>query len=96
MDFFIRHVDGSTSFLHSSLTESELKERYYAFPEQRKYPLPDKAHVLSAIRFFNYVSPKDEKQLARAIIKRMKELNMAEANVGKANRFRKYYNTSQS
>lgn len=54
--------------------------------------MPDKAHVLSAIKFFNYVSPRDEKKLANAILKRMKELGITEVNVGETNRFSKYYN----
>ena len=48
--------------------------------------------MLSAIKFFNYVEPAKEEVLARAILKRMRELGMSEVNVGKANRFSKYYN----
>jgi len=84
--------DGSEAILsHSMLTKEEIDKRHYAFPEKRKFPLNDRSHVLSAIRFFNYVSPKDEKQLANAILKRMRELGITDVNVGKANRFSKYY-----
>ena len=87
--------DGSEAVLaHSTLTQDELAQRRYALPEQRKFPLPDRSHVLSAIRFFNYVSPKDEKQLARAILKRMRELGISDINVGKSNRFGKYYKSN--
>ena len=91
MRYLIHFEDGSEAVLHSTLSESEVDRRHYAFPEERRYPMPDKGHVLSAIRFFNYVAPKDEKKLADAILKRMKELGMSDVNVGKANRFGKYY-----
>lgn len=63
----------------------------YGLPQQKKYPLPDRKHVLSAIRFFNYVSPKDEKQLAEAILEKIKEYGMKDVGVGPDNRFLKYY-----
>lgn len=53
--------------------------------------MPDQQHVLSAIRFFNYVSTSDEKELAVNIIKRIKEYKIADINVGPDNRFAKYY-----
>lgn len=76
----------------NALSQEELAERKYAFPEERKYPMPDKNHVLSAIKFFNYVSPEKEKELAKEIIKRIKEHGITDINVGKNNRFLKYYN----
>lgn len=92
MDYKLTFEDGSEAVLtHSVLSAAEIERRKYAFPEQRKYPLTDRSHVLSAIKFFNYVSPKDEKQLADAILKRMHELEIRNVNVGKANRFSKYY-----
>ena len=96
MQLKLTFEDGSSAFLsHSILSVEELHSRHYAFPEQRKFPLTDRKHVLSAIRFFNYVSPKDEKHLANAILKRMRELGMAEVNVGPENRFGKYYKTKK-
>lgn len=64
----------------------------YALPNLKKYPLPDRAHVKSAIKFFNYVSPRDEKKLAYAILKRMKEYGMSfdDMTIGDENRFKKY------
>ena len=64
----------------------------YGVPEQKKFPLPDANHVRSAIKFFNYVDPKYEKQLAQAILKRAKEyeVNILEINIGDDNRFKKY------
>lgn len=74
------------------LSDEELKKRKYAFPEERKFPMPDAAHVKSAIRFFNYVDPKDEEKLAHAILERMKEYDMSfdDFGVGDENRFKKY------
>ena len=68
------------------------EDRKYGIPEQKKFPMPDKQHVLSAIKFFNYVTPKYEKQLAKAIIARMKEYGMSfdDFGVGEDNRFHKY------
>ena len=64
----------------------------YGLPSLKKYPMPDSNHVRSAIRFFNYVDQTYEKELARAIIKRMKEygLTFDDFTVGPENRFRKY------
>lgn len=64
---------------------------HYGLPKKKKYPLPDRKHVLSAIRFFNYVSPQDEKQLAEAILEKIKEYGMKDVGVGPDNRFLKYY-----
>ena len=74
------------------LSDEELKKRKYAFPEQRKFPMPDVKHVKSAIKFFNYVDPKDEETLANYILARMKEYGMKleDLNVGDENRFKKY------
>lgn len=77
--------------IHTTLSPGELAKRHYAFPEQRKFPMPDRAHVLSAIKFFNYVDPKDERHLANAILQRMRELGITNVYVGPNNRFGKYY-----
>lgn len=91
-------LDAATEYLegldiqHSELSDEELEKRKYAFPETRKFPMPDADHVRSAIRFFNYVDPKDEEILAKAILKRAKEygVDISEINVGDENRFKKY------
>lgn len=77
--------------IHTTLDPGEVERRHYAFPEQRKFPMPDRAHVLSAIKFFNYVDPKDERHLANAILQRMRELGITNVYVGPNNRFGKYY-----
>ena len=63
----------------------------YGIPELKKYPMPDREHVKSAIRFFNYVEPQYEKELAANIIQRIKEYHMTDISVGPDNRFGKYY-----
>lgn len=73
-------------------SQSVYDSHKYGLPELKKYPMPDAAHVKSAIKFFNYVSPKDEKTLANAILQRMKEYGVTNVNVGPDNRFKKYYN----
>ena len=69
------------------------KERTdFGLPEKKKYPMPDKEHVLAAIRMFNYVDKSDEATLAKNINKRIQQFGMEdEINVGSANRFSKYF-----
>ena len=38
----------------SIITEESYPIECYGLPERKAYPMPDKKHVLSAIRFFNY------------------------------------------
>ena len=70
----------------------EVKDPKYGIPQLKKFPMPDARHVRSAIKFFNYVTPKYEKQLAAAIIRRMKEygLSFDDFTIGDENRFSKY------
>ena len=67
------------------------KERTdFGLPEKKKYPMPDKEHVLAAIRMFNYVDKSDEATLAKNINKRIQQFGMEdEINVGSGNRFSK-------
>lgn len=73
--------------------DEEDDEDLYGVPELKKFPMPDKKHVKSAIRFFNYVDPKYEKELAEAIIEKAKEFGLdleSDISVGDENRFKKY------
>jgi len=75
------------------LKESKLssEERTdFGLPELKKYPMPDKEHVLAAIRMFNHVDEQYEEELARNIIKKMKEYNISFDTVGDKNRLKKY------
>ena len=71
---------------------NDVDDKKYGLPELKKFPMPDARHVRSAIKFFNYVSPRREKELARAILARMKEYGMSfdDFIVGEENRFSKY------
>ena len=74
------------------LYHSLIQSQKYGIPEQKKFPLFDLDHVKSAIKFFNYVDPKYEDQLAKAILRRAKEygLDLSEMSIGDNNRFKKY------
>ena len=58
--------------------------------------MPDAAHVKSAIKFFNYVTPANEAELARNILARMDEyeIDPETINIGDNNRFKKYLERS--
>ena len=80
-------------------SEPEDDEDLYGVPELKKFPMPDKKHVRSAIRFFNYVDPKYEKELAEAIIEKAKEFGLdleSDISVGDENRFGKYLKKEES
>lgn len=79
-----------------SAKRSELKDSDFGLPKERKYPLDTKEHVLSAIKFFNYVSEENEEELARnineAIGKFFDSGEKLNIHIGKNNRFSKYFN----
>ena len=80
-----------------SKSRNNLPSEEFGLPEKRKFPIHDKEHVLSAIRFFNHVDPEDEEELAGNIINKIKEFGMAdEVHVGKNNRFKKYWDEVSS
>lgn len=70
---------------------SELPDSEFGVPSKRKFPLDTEAHVRSAIKFFNYVDPEDEEELAKRIIAAMKKFNITDVKVSEKNRFSKYY-----
>ena len=70
-------------------TRSELPESEFGVPSKRKFPLDSAQHVKSAIRFFNYVEPEDEAELAKRIKKKAKEFGVP-IRCGKKNRLSKY------
>ena len=86
-----------SSFLFSLYVMSEsgranLPDSEFGIPELRKYPLDTEAHVLSAIKFFNYVEPKYEEELAKNIIRKIHEFKLEDkVNPGDKNRFSKYW-----
>ncbi len=72
------------------MKRSELPDDVFGIPQERKYPMPDKKHTLSAIKLFNHVDEKYEKQLAEKIIENMKKYDIDPSVVGSNNRLRKY------
>ncbi len=73
------------------------KDLKYGLPTLKKYPMPDAAHVRSAIKFFNYVDSKHEEELANAILARMDEYGMSfdDFGVGDENRFKQYMHKNE-
>lgn len=74
----------------SSKQRNAIDSKEFGLPSQRRYPLNDRAHVLAAIRLFNHVEPQYEKELAKNIIKKMKQYKIPPDTVGENNRLRKY------
>ena len=72
------------------MKRSELPDSVFGIPEERKYPMPDKKHVYSAIKLFGHVEPKYEKTLASNIKKRMKQYGISKDEVGNKNKLKKY------
>ena len=86
----------NTSVTEAKLTSEQrakLKDSDYGIPSKKKYPMPDESHVRSAIQMFNHVSSEDEAELAKNIKKNIKQYGMS-VDVGKENRFSKYYTSS--
>ena len=75
-----------------SKARNQMDDSSFGIPEQRRYPLHDKSHVLAAIRMFNHVDKEHEEELARNIIKKMEEYNIPKDSVGKGNRLYNYIN----
>ena len=83
------------SYEFDQLDESRLpsdpdRDPEFGVPEQKKYPLFDRKHVISAIKLFGHVEPKYESHLAHSIIKRMKKYNISFDIVGEDNKLYKY------
>jgi len=79
-------------FVFLEFSRKNLSDSDYGIPELKKYPMPDAKHVKLAIKFFNYVEPKYEKELATNIKKKIKQFNVTDINYSEKNRFFKYYN----
>lgn len=62
----------------------------YGVEKEKKFPLDSRAHVVSAVKFFNYVDSKYEKELATKLIRKVKEYNISLTPSDK-NRFYNYY-----
>jgi hypothetical protein len=74
----------------SSKERNQLPDEAFGIPSLRKFPIHDKSHVMDCIKKFNYVDQEHEAELARNVIKKMKEYNIPPETVGEKNRLRKY------
>lgn len=72
------------------MNRTQLPDEVFGIPQERKYPMPDRRHTISAIKLFNHVEDKYEEQLAKAVIKNMKKYNIDSSMVGENNRLKKY------
>ena len=84
---------GSDIITEKALTTEERKaipSSEFGIPSLRKFPLHDKCHVIQAIKDFNAVDRKHEKELARNIIKVMKRYGIDKSIVGPLNRLSTY------
>ena len=70
---------------------NELPDKVFGLPDERKYPLNDKEHVLHAIKFFNYCPDEKQTELGGNINKALKKFNM-KVNVGAGNKFSEHIN----
>jgi len=93
-NFCVVKFPNNIPMYESVILEDKLKasERTdFGLPAKKKYPMPDKSHVLAAIRMFNHVDKADEKELASNIKKKIKQYGITDIKVGENNRFYKYY-----
>ena len=72
------------------MNRAQLPDEVFGIPQERKYPMPDRRHTISAIKLFNHVEDKYEEQLAKAVIKNMKKYGIDSSMIGDNNRLKKY------
>ena len=75
---------------------SELKDSDFGVPSKRKFPLDTEDHTRSAVKFFNYVDPEDEEELAKRLISALNKYDIDDINVSEKNRFSKYYHPKKA
>lgn len=77
----------------SQRRRDSLPDSDFGIPETRSYPMPDRSHVLSAIRMFNRLGDRSrEGELAANIIAAVHRFGMEdEVSVGPGNRFLRYW-----
>ena len=76
--------------LNEARLPSDGRDPEFGIPEEEKFPLWDKSHVESAIKFFYYAKPKYKKALAKRIQEKMKVHNIPLDTVGDDNELKKY------
>ena len=95
---FQKAILSEEALLEGNLTADQrknLSDSDYGLPAKKKYPMPDRDHVKAAIRMFNHVNSQDEKILATAINRKVREFDLEdEITVSKKNRYYNYCPTS--
>ena len=89
----MRYIEFTSLNESNNITTKErnqLPDEAFGIPSQRRFPLDSEARVRSAVRFFNYVDKEHEAELARNILRKMKEYNIPTDIIGEKNRLRKY------
>lgn len=72
-----------------------MSDKEFGIPEQKKFPLDTRAHVISAIKFFNYADPKYRKALAQRIISKIHQYNITGLTPSDQNAFYQYYHPAE-
>lgn len=73
----------------STEERNSLDTKEFGLPNERKYPLNDKKHVLSAIQYFRFCEKSKRLELAKNINKKLKDFDMT-VKVNPNNPFYKY------
>ena len=69
---------------------NQLPDDVFGIPSLRKYPMPDRPHVLQAVKMFSHCPKGYEKELADNIKKKMQEYNIPKESVSPNNPLYKY------
>ena len=69
---------------------SEIPTDQFGIPEERKYPLDTKKHVISAIKLFGHCDTKYRKELAGRILRAMERYDIPRSYIGETNTMRNY------
>jgi hypothetical protein len=89
MSYFSHYTNLSEEKLNAK-ERNQLSDDVFGIPSLRKYPMPDKGHVLQAIRMFHHCPKGHEKELANNIKKKMQEYNIPKELVSPNNPLYKY------
>ena len=86
-------VSSKYLYLLESLSTKERNKiplEKFGIPEERKYPLDTKKHVISAVRLFGHCEPKYQKELANNIFKAMDKYHISKDMIGKKSKLYRY------
>lgn len=73
----------------STKVKNELPDSVFGLPKSRKFPMPDKKHVIKAIQFFRYAKQDERVELAKNIGKMIDKYKM-KVNIDKSSLLYKY------